>query len=96
MSGVWTAWRQKQTLFFSPKTPELAIDAPAPDVSVDAFSPILDAFVAKVEAACGRIGARKCPLPPPSAGDNSDALPGPARTHDPGPEVSEDADQEPS
>ena len=54
VSGVWVSMASEADAF-SPVTPELAIDAPVPDVSVDAMLAILDAFVAKVEAALGRM-----------------------------------------
>ena len=76
-----------ETDVFFPETHELTIDAPVPDVSVDVMWAILDAFIAKVESARGRRGARKRPLPPPSSGDNSDTEPGLATTQDPDSEV---------
>ena len=78
----------------SPDIPVIATVAPAPAVPVDALLAVLESFVARVEAVCGRKGGKKCPLPPPSSRESSDSDSGLAVAQGPCSEVSEDADQD--
>ena len=65
---------------------------PAPGVPMDTLSAVLESFVARLEAACGRKGGQKAP--PPSSGECSDSDSGLAAAQDPGSGMSENADQD--
>lgn len=65
VSHVWISMASEAGTT-SPETPELATGAPATDVSVDAMSAFLEAFVARVEAVRGASvgGGQKHPPSP--------------------------------
>lgn len=61
-----------------PDTPVMAAGSSGSAVPLDALSAVLESFISRFEVAYGCKGGKKCPLPPPSSGENSDPDSGPA------------------